>query len=216
MGYNEYYQARDKITKIIQEDILGPLDENEVIEESPISYYLVGKLYPRKVSIIHEDEEDEDSFVDAEILSLGNGGYPSAMGMTFAISSGTKSFVVDVESAKYVLLDEKKWHRIPIRYSLNIDINNLCSLRKIQDVVQDDLVLQVSVYNHSEAKNLNVTVTLMNTKENSEGTYHELSMYSYFQPKISVSGLSNGSFLPLYNASITVDDDETKELELLI
>ena len=215
MGYNEYYQARDKITKIIQEDILGPLDENEVIEESPISYYLVGKLYPRKVSIIHEDEEDEDSFVDAEILSLGNGGYPSAMGMTFAISSGTKSFVVDVESAKYVLLDEKKWHRIPIRYSLNIDINNLCSLRKIQDVVQDDLVLQVSVYNHSEAKNLNVTVTLMNTKENSEGTYHELSMYSYFQPKISVSGLSNGSFLPLYNASITVDDDETKELELL-
>ena len=215
MRYDEYYHARDIITNIIQEDILGPLDENEVLEESPISYYLVGKLYPRKVSIVQNDEEDEESFVDAEILSLGNGGYPSAMGMTFAITKGVRSFVVNIESAKYILLEEYKWKRIPISYSLTVDVNKLCLQHKIKISVDEDLVLQVSVYDHSDTSDINVTVTLMNTSETADSTYQELSQHSYFKPKISVSELRNGNFLPLYNANITVDDDETKELELL-
>ncbi len=216
MKYDEYYLARNQITKIIQEDILGPLEDDEVLEETPISYYLVGKLYPRKVSKIRNDEDEEASFVDAEILSLGNGEYPSAMGMTFAVSTTTKELKVSVETAKYVPFDElKKWQRIPIRQTVTIDLSQLKAERRIQAVIDGELMMQISSYEHSAVNDLKLTVTIVNTAETPDISYRELSQLAYFQPKIMISNLKEGSFLPLYNANITVDDDETKEFELL-
>ena len=45
--YSEFYEAREKILEIVAEDLLGPVTEDEVINEPPTSYYIMGKLYPR-------------------------------------------------------------------------------------------------------------------------------------------------------------------------
>ena len=47
MGYTEYYEARSIITEIISKDLLGPVEENEIIcGDRPLDYYILGKLYP--------------------------------------------------------------------------------------------------------------------------------------------------------------------------
>ena len=44
--YTEYYKARSKVVEIVREDLVGPVTEDEVINELPTSYYIMGKLYP--------------------------------------------------------------------------------------------------------------------------------------------------------------------------
>ena len=45
MGFTEYYDARNIITEIISKDLLGPVEENEVIcGDRPLDYYILGKL----------------------------------------------------------------------------------------------------------------------------------------------------------------------------
>ena len=54
--YTEYYKARSKVVEIVREDLVGPVTEDEVINELPTSYYIMGKLYPNtKENIEHDD-----------------------------------------------------------------------------------------------------------------------------------------------------------------
>ena len=46
-NYSQYYKARDIIEEFMVKDLIGPVAEDEVLDESPLNYYLMGKLYPQ-------------------------------------------------------------------------------------------------------------------------------------------------------------------------
>ena len=54
--YDDYYEARKVIYEIVRSDLLGPVFEDEVLNEAPTSYYIMGKLYPRTVNDVEKDE----------------------------------------------------------------------------------------------------------------------------------------------------------------
>ena len=102
--YGEYYKARDVITGIVRSDLIGPVFEDEVINEPPTSYYIMGKLYPRTDEDISEDDNttsaDVESAEDA-VLSSTNVKEPRSMGITFTVKEGVNSLNIKVDYAYY-------------------------------------------------------------------------------------------------------------------
>lgn len=102
--YGDYYKARDVITGIVRSDLIGPVFEDEVINEPPTSYYIMGKLYPRTDEGISEDDNttsaDVESAEDA-VLSSTNVKEPRSMGITFTVKEGVKSVNIKIDYAFY-------------------------------------------------------------------------------------------------------------------
>lgn len=231
MDYTEYYAARNEIVKIVSEDLLGPVDENEVLKESPVSYYLIGKLYPRNIKDVSEEQvttENEECFQDEETLAMGSCGYPSAVGLTFAIDRNVKYFNVETEAAYYELIENKGkifldgentntnlWQRKIVNKQISVDVCELLKKKKIIKYIHDKLFLQISLYDCSSLDNYKIIATLVNDSFSIDSTYTELSKNTYFQPKMLISGLNGGKFCELYQRNDSVVDLEAIELELL-
>ena len=104
--YSEFYRARNIINQILEKDLLGPVYEDEVLAEIPVSYYVMGKLYPPKDQTEAEDmarnpflETGTESY-DASI-SLTNQLNPSSMGITCTLIPGTKEILVSGDYSFY-------------------------------------------------------------------------------------------------------------------
>ena len=122
--YSDFYQARQKILEIVQQDLLGPVYEKEIINEAPTSYYLMGKLYPRTDADLDMDENtssteitslDEDSS-----LASANVREPHAMGMTITVKPNVSRIKVAINFATYIpySYEEAKECNIPLdRYA---------------------------------------------------------------------------------------------------
>ena len=124
--FNEYYEARNIITEIMKKDLLGPVKEDEVIED-PVKYYIAGKLYPIKTdskdfsetfgieqsnSEFKETESVKDDksktiksssyvFENSDEISLCNIPNPSAMGISFALNKNVPGFKILISYATY-------------------------------------------------------------------------------------------------------------------
>ena len=129
--FDEYYEARNIITEIIKQDLLGPVKEDEIIED-PVRYYIAGKLYPIKTDIKDfsetfgveqsasefkeaESVSDDKSktlnsssyiFENSDEISLCNTPNPSAMGLSFTINAGVTNFKILVNYATYKEVSE--------------------------------------------------------------------------------------------------------------
>lgn len=103
--YSEYYQARQTIIDIVSEDLLGPVFEEEVLNEPPTSYYIMGKLYPK--TNVDVDPDDATTSTDLEkmdeenSLSSANMRNPGAMGVTYTVKSTESSVHATVKYAVY-------------------------------------------------------------------------------------------------------------------
>lgn len=222
MKYTDFYKARDLITKIISEDLLGPVEENEILKESPVSYYLTGKIYPRNIAKI-EDERiqiDEKIFSEEELIALGNEGYPSVMGLSFAIDKTSTDFYVRTKLAYYESQENKEsntylWTRKTVEKDFNINIEELKSQKTLKQEIRDNLFLHISIYNNEQLKNYKLTAAIVNDNISTNKSYTELSKHTYFQPELEIFNPKNGNFCELFYKSDSVDDPETIELELL-
>ena len=103
MDFKEYYSAREQLVKILKDDFLGPVSEDEVLTEPPVVYYISGKLYPKNILKIDDNGDviTEEDIFDDETELLSNQMYQSAMGITFSISAETKSFDIVCNAAYY-------------------------------------------------------------------------------------------------------------------
>lgn len=103
--YSEYYQARQTIIDIVSEDLLGPVFENEVLNEPPTSYYIMGKLYPRTdMEVIPDDSTtstDLEKMDEENSLSSANMRNPGAMGITYTVKSTEGTVHARVKYAIY-------------------------------------------------------------------------------------------------------------------
>ena len=103
--YTEYYKARSKVVEIVREDLVGPVTEDEVINELPTSYYIMGKLYPNtKENIEHDDigtSADLEALDMDNALSATNVRDPRSMGVTFTVLPGIDYVNVRISFAVY-------------------------------------------------------------------------------------------------------------------
>ena len=123
-GYSDFYEAREKIVQIVSEDLLGPVSEDEVLNEPPTSYYIMGKLYPNTEQEAEQDDNTTSTDLDAidadASLASANIKNPRAMGITYTVKKDTGDLCVNVNYAFYkpYSLEKAKEEAIPLdRYN---------------------------------------------------------------------------------------------------
>ena len=123
-GYSDFYEAREKIVRIVSEDLLGPVSEDEVLNEPPTSYYIMGKLYPNTEQEAEQDDNTTSTDLDAidadASLATANIKNPRAMGITYTVKKDTGDLCVNVNYAFYkpYSLEKAKEEAVPLdRYN---------------------------------------------------------------------------------------------------
>lgn len=224
MGYDEYYKARDVVVDILEKDLVGPVDEDEVIKGFPTSYYIMGKLYPRRsasgdteqqeISLLEGSEEPLDS-----PISLSNQHEPSSMGLTFAVS-GSSHLHVSIEYAIYEELDGSqeerdgreellRFKRQAYSHELAVDISTGTKRFGLGSHAEAFVVIRKPTRNGSRA----ITVTLANSTD-AERTRLKNAALTIFQPRVSIT-LDRGAFSDIDWRQKLSRDPELAELELL-
>ena len=125
--YSKFYDARKVVSRILDQDFIGPVTKDECLAELPVQYYIMGKLYPQKNTAEALDLarnpllENEIETYDASI-SLSNQNNPSSMGITVALKAGVDAICISggyafyepisFEDAKDCGIDISKWEHL--------------------------------------------------------------------------------------------------------
>ena len=185
--YSKFYEAREVISRILEQDFIGPVAKDECLAELPVQYYIMGKLYPQKDTVEALDLarnpllENEIETYDASI-SLSNQNNPSSMGITVTLKSGTgeifvsgsyafyeaisfedaKDFGIDISRWEHLEKKPKEiWKRCEYSYAERITFTG-------ERVEYADLPnrLQLQVYTHSIMDTGERVITLALVNEN--------------------------------------------------
>ena len=219
---------QDFLTKL-KASLIGPLKEDEILEESPKSKYLYGYISPTPKS---EDELSiAETLSDTSKLSTDarndskksfseNDEYeqpleliyePSSLGISFQLKNKNK-FEVKIKFSRYFEIEEEKkkaWKRKSYEYIKELSIED----KKVY--LEDNIYLHIfSIFKKEENLYL-FTITLVNDLiiRKSED-YVDKTPYILFQPEIIVSTKEPDVFIerPLNMKS---GDYETKMYEFL-
>ncbi len=129
--YSKFYEARDILEEIIGKDLLGPVEENEIIcGETPLTYYILGKLYPQNSGItkkktgtkqdyFDELEDNDENQLRSSVedcgeleeergVSLDFSYNPSSFGLSFSLTKNAREIVIIPEAARYRKLSEQE------------------------------------------------------------------------------------------------------------
>ena len=225
MDFKEYYSAREQLVKILKDDFLGPVSEDEVLTEPPVVYYISGKLYPKNILKIDDNGDviTEEDIFDDETELLSNQMYQSAMGITFSISAETKSFDIVCNVAYYdyseEVNDEKKsihkWTRRTLYKSISINTSDVLNKAYTKHEVFNQLYVHIRAHLSKDSKSINCIVSLVNNGVAVNSKYEELSRNTFFQPEIMITNLNSGAFCDIRKNDISVVDEETASLELI-
>ena len=237
--YSKFYEARDIITGILKDDLVGPVRLNEILPELPTQYYIMGKLYPQNESgevidlVRNPLLENAIETYDASI-SLSNQKNPSSFGLTCTLKPGINNLVLSGEYAFYspVLFEEagkygidisrwddveKKpkelWMRKEYPYKKVVSLG----LEKVADPISLDGGLQLQIYTHNifESGERVITVAMVNTNPADEDALDKAKLCA-FQPLLRISGQNDECIFADTNRQEEFStDEELLELELL-
>lgn len=239
MAFENYYKARNIIEEIISADLLGPVEENEILcGERPADYYILGKLYPQNsaADMGNTGTSAEDcGEIDAEdSISLSNNKKPSSFGVSFCLKAEADVFSVKVEAARYLALSSEEaqkelectpeelpknnqiWKRHPMeRYCVLIHADDLQCGKSVHFNVDEHLRLIVLLHRVMGDGARIITVSMVNTHERSPDDKGDDSGKMYFQPRIMICEEQAGTFGDIsYKKEFDVDRD-IRELDML-
>jgi len=226
--YDKFYKARELVTKILEQDLVGPVTEDEVIHDLPTTYYVAGKLYPQRTEIDASEEEVEspiESVTDTydTSISLSNQREPSSVGLTFAVS-GNPTIAVTASFATYEYTGEKKpstyeektgeyadvWERRPHsgQFAWSPSEGNV--------KVALDNEAEVVIVCRQQMDGLRIaTATLVNTHTSASRVQRETAAHTLFQVSLKLTISGSGRFEDIDLRKDLTTDPECLELELL-
>ena len=122
----KYAKVRQEIIDALKTDLMGPQDEEEVLDENPKFAYLVGMLAPKfaghstaqseqevDTDIAYEDGSDftagEDD--DNEPITVTHFDPPSSIGISFYVETVLPSIQLEVKWGDYIRSTEKKLNK---------------------------------------------------------------------------------------------------------
>lgn len=224
--FDEYYKARSTVVEILEKDLVGPVEEDEELDEPPLSYYTAGKLFPN--DLVEEDVEQGENIVDNKAdgydasIDLGGQRRPSSFGMTVS-PHPADSMEVTVEYATYAPeartvtdkttdneYSETFWKRKGHRSDITWQAGE--GQARVQLAGGAELRITPRPSRSGEADV--VTITLINTNDASDD-FEELNARSIFQPLIRASAGNGERFSPIERNSGRVSDPEVLEMDML-
>ncbi len=236
--YSKFYEAREVVSHILEQDFIGPVTKDECLAELPVQYYIMGKLYPQKDTVEALDLarnpllENEIETYDASI-SLSNQNNPSSMGITITLKAGVDTICISgsyafyepipfedagdrgVDISKWEHLEKSPkeiWRRNEYSYSEKIKFTE-------ERVEHTDLPcgLQLQVYTHAIMDSGERVITIVLVNENqSENDMGSTSKCCAFQPVIRVtSGNGTTVFTSVNRQTYLTTDPELLELDML-
>lgn len=237
--YSKFYEARDIITGILKDDLVGPVRPDEILPELPTQYYIMGKLYPQNESgevidlVRNPLLENAIDTYDASI-SLSNQKNPSSFGLTCTLKSGINNLVLSGAYAFYspVLFEEAEKYGIDISRWDDVEkkpkelwmrkeypYKKVVSLgpEKVADPISLDGGLQLQIYTHNtvESGERVITVAMVNTNPADEDALDKAKLCA-FQPLLRISGQNDECIFADTNRQEEFStDEEMLELELL-
>ena len=129
MAFTEYYEARSVIKEIISKDLLGPVEEEEVISnDRPLDYYILGKLYPADTNaeITLGTSADDCGDLDEEnSISLCNGKNPSSFGLSVALKKESSRHMQKVPNITSTTLNTQHSEKLHLIYGLHNSHHNI-------------------------------------------------------------------------------------------
>ena len=237
--YSKFYEARKIITDILHDDLVGPVNREEVLPELPTQYYIMGKLYPQSetgevIDLVRNPflENAVESY-DASI-SLSNQKNPSSMGITCTLKGGVTSIAISgsyafyspvlfEEAAKYGIsisrweTAEKKpkelWPRKEYFFQEMIELGE----DKVAEPITLPSGVQVQVYTHTilASGERVITIAMVNTNQASEDPVEKAGK-CVFQPVLRIKGADGEPVFTNANRQEQFStDEELLQLDLL-
>ena len=241
--FADYYEARRIITDIVREDLLGPVFKEEVINEPPTSYYIMGKLYPLSEQTIEYDENnistDLENLDEVVTLSSTNSREPSAMGITFTIKRGISAFNVDCGYALYKPYSLEKAienEKDISNYKQQIDNSNSEEKSRMKFwkrneyrysfrisvsenssyEIDTDVFLKSFIHMETESAEKIISVVLTNERNMGRYTRDVTAANTLMQPYIRISGIDNSCIFSEISKQVKlVVSDELQGLDML-
>lgn len=236
--YSEFYRARNIINEILEKDLIGPVYDDEVLVEIPVSYYVMGKLYPPRDQTEAEDmarnpflETGTESY-DASI-SLTNQLNPSSMGITCTLVPDTMEILVSGEYSFYSPIPSAQADQDILERAGrqgNLKDRDLLWVRKklsfSEHIVFDEENpkkipaehgMEVHVYTHAVyPKGERVITVVLVNNNNSAPDLTDTSLNTAFQPCVRISSCNGESVFTEATREVRMSEDpEILELEML-
>lgn len=231
-GYKAYYNAVDEIYSFLKRDLVGPVEELEVLENvEPLSTYVCGILWPlRADSPSSEGDDPEEALMEAQLedteevedvvvsaddsISNANVYKPTSMGISLMLPKEANKLTISFTGAKYTheeRQDEKRmvhlYKRSPFSIPSSAQIGNRLGTKRL--VTKADLGVELTLTLRSilSSGSKLVTVTAQNiSKARQKGIDQSIS--ALFQCELVVS--SDLALLPIYQNSAIMSDVEEK------
>ena len=235
---NAQYGVRESLLAALRADLEGPHSTVEVIEDAPITSYIVGVLYPQSGGALAEEldhdpsDEGDDGLAEDPGVSLAHVRYPSSVGLSFAVEGNFHGqLTVRVTCARYEQLetelqsaeaapsrsrrrdaDSRPWMRVPIEKDLQVEVGAPDSGSRV--AVVDGL--ELFVRSRQAAGAWAITLALVNTHRMPAASGQK-DADSFFQSHIRVTAARGGPapFVERPDTAGATDDADVRSNALL-
>ena len=212
----KFADVRQKVIDMMKTDLLGPIDENEILNQNPRFEYLVGMLAPQtddNGGIAMEQEVDGDAAFegdadytageedDNEPISANRFKTPSSIGISFYVATTTPSLSVDVSWGDYSKSSDKItdkegkersvniYTRQPMKETVIVDLDSFAKSREYSLPVDSNVILHISKIALKTGYIL-VTAYIINRRKNAEsdiaGMMFQVSLKAYSEDGSSI------------------------------
>lgn len=201
MDLTPWYEARDEITERLRLDLIGEAGTHDLIQEAPLSRFVVGILYPvsdappQPEDANVEDQGGDDGEVDETPVPLAKTMRPSSMGFTFYVRVG-EPLRVSFRAGRYSK-NEDGWHRSPVE----VDETWFVGSGRWVIFAEDDLV--VEAYGRSAAEGFAVTVSARLTSIVDPGKQDSQCLF-----QCELSAETDAGFQTVPAPPVLLDDEE--------
>ena len=225
---------RDRILARLVEDLVGPLEANEVLADRPTQRYSTGILYPRYSQMEPQENEDgggavnlvEDAASDVEEagVSLHAALKPATAGLSFAIetsATGVRPVIrIEVSCAVYrrFAVDDagkevegtppnrahERWRRIPLNATFEMELHSGENREDLTERGIAGLDLYALVTPYAGVETVTLALASQRSRGNSSVFDEE---QHFFQVDLQVATVANGRFAPRPSRRAQTDED---------
>jgi len=225
---------REQIVARLIQDLVGPLETNEVLSDRPTQRYSTAILYPRDTRIQPEEDEDgglpvnipEDTASEPEQASVSLHAVlkPSTAGLSFAVESGedVSHPVIRVQVAcavykRFTIDDDgnevegappdrvhERWRRVPLSAVVDLEVHPGEKRFGLADHGIDGLELYSLVTPHAGVQTVTLAVANQRSRGNSSAFDEE---QHFFQVDLQVAPCNNCRFAPRPSRRAQTDED---------
>ncbi|MFC2094966.1 helicase-related protein [Candidatus Bipolaricaulota bacterium] len=224
----------DRILARLIQDLVGPLDQDEILSDRPSQRYSTGILYPHASRIQPEEDEDsrlevnsaEDAASPADLaaVSLHAALKPSVVGLSFAVERDSDSshpviraevtcavyrrFGVDDDGQEVegVPIDRahKRWRRVPLDTKVEVDLRPGENRIDLASHGLEGMELYLLVTPYAGVETVTLAISNQRVRDNSADLAEE---QHFFQVELAVTKIREGGFAPRPSHRAQTDED---------